>query len=278
MAQLTLPLAVEKAMFRLALTSQGMVPIARLFLELPLSMEEVEQYADRVADGQAVVKNEWGEFLTYEFPELMRQSLPAPDDCPTCGCDAPTPTTEGGAEVRAFLLCDACYRQLRLQAQAAPDEGRLEKLKGVLFRQGESDSPADVAMLEHEIFFLALRSGVEQFTHTSLAAQSRHPASKLKDRLDRMAARRYLHVGLLPSGDTVGYKLPSGLTYPRTHYTRLSGPLPTASTTGARIKGLKTDLPASRRLPEPARPTPPPPNPLKIVIKDKRQRGTPRSP
>jgi hypothetical protein len=271
-AQLTLPLAVEKAMFRLALREAGVVPIARLFLELPLSIEEVEQYADRVADGQAVVKNEWGEFLCYEFPELMRQSLQAPDDCPTCGGDSPAAPTEGGAEVRGPLLCDACYRQLKLQATAAPDEGTLEKIKGVFFRQGESDSPADVARLEHEIFYLALRTGVDQFTHTSLAAQSRHPAVKLKDRLDRMAARRYLHVGLLPSGDTVGYRLPGGLTYPRSHYQRISGaggPPPTGPL-GGRIKGLKTEPTGHRPAPPP--PPPPRPNPLKIVIKDRRQR------
>ena len=271
MAQVTLPLAVEKAMYRLALQDGGAVPIARLFLELPLSIEEVEQYADRVADGQAVVKNEWGEFLTYEFPELMRQALVAPSDCPTCGGDAPSAPTDGGEEVRASLLCDACYRQLRLQATATPDEGTLEKLKGVFFRQGESDSTADVARLEHEIFFLALRTGVDQFTHTSLAAQSRHPAVKLKERLDRMAARRYIHVGLLPSGDTVGYRVPTGLTYPRVHYQRISGPLPAASPVGGRIKGLKADpAPAAER------PRPAPvvrPNPLKIVIKDRRQRG-----
>lgn len=263
MAQLTLPLAVEKAMFRLALRDGGVVPIARLFLELPLSLEETEQYADRVADGQAVVKNEWGEFLSYEFPELMRQSPVVPDDCPTCGGDPPTAPTEGGAEVRPALICDACYRQLRLLATATPDEGTLEKIKGVFFRQGESDSPADVARLEHEIVFLALRAGLEQFTHTSLAAQSRHPALKLKDRLDRMAARRYLQVGLLPSGDTVGYRVPPGLTYPRSHYQRVSGPLPAAAPVGGRIKGIKAE-----------RPEPPRPSPLKIVVKDRRQRGT----
>lgn len=275
MAQVTLPLAVEKAMFRLALRDAGVVPIARLFLELPLSIEEVEQYADRVADGQAVVKNEWGEFLTYEFPELMRQAPSVSDDCPTCGGDAPPAPTEAGAEVRPTLLCDSCYRQLRLQATATPDEGTLEKIKGVFFRQGESDSPADVARLEHEIFFLALRTGMDQFTHTSLAAQSRHPAVKLKERLDRMAARRYIHVGLLPSGDTVGYRLPTGLSYPRVHYTRISGALPAVTTpVGGRIKGLKADLGSTPPAGSERRPAPViRPNPLKIVIKDRRERG-----
>ena len=36
-----------------------------------------------------------------------------------------------------------------------------------------------------------------------------------------MAARRYIHVGLLPSGDAVGYRFPPTLSYPRAHYQRI---------------------------------------------------------
>jgi len=217
---LTVPLAVEKVLFRLALTQQGVVPIARAFLELPLSLEEVEEYADKVADGHTVVKNEWEEFLSYEFPELMRQAPPIPpDDCPVCFGDPPSVPTEGGVEVRKAILCETCFRKVRRLNEAQPDPGVVGKLKH-FFKGEEEVDLKRVAKTEHEIFYLGLRLGIEQFTHTSIASQSRMPSAALKERLDRMAARRYIHVGLLPSGDAVAYKFPPDLSYPKTHFRR----------------------------------------------------------
>jgi len=284
--QLTIPLAVEKVLFRLALAQGGLVPIARVFLELPLSLEEVEQYADQIADGHAVVKNEWGEFLSYEFPELMAQmSEGAVDrtDCPTCGVDLPAAPTEGGVEVRRTVLCDTCYRQIRTLA-TSHDEGTLDRIKSVFFG-GEDEDPVQVAALEHEIFYLGLSLGFEQFTHTTLAAQSRLPALQLKARLDKMASRRYVHLGLLPTGDTVGYRFPPGLSYPKSHYERMRSRVRSAS--GPLRGGLKIEVddhphpaqPAPRPEPAPSRPPPlirrlpPRPSPLNIKIKARRDRN-----
>lgn len=219
-AVLTIPLAIEKVLYRLALLDQGIVPIARAFVELPISVEEVEEYADRIADGTAVLKNEWGEYLVYEFPELQRQMPAPPEDCPTCGGEQPTQVTEAGEVVRRPLLCDTCYEKLKKLHRVEPEDGMLEKFKGWFVGEQEENF-VQIARVEHEIFFLGVRSGVEQLTHTTLAAQSRLPSSQIKERLDRMAARRYIQVGLLPSGDAVAYSFPTGLTYPQTHYRRL---------------------------------------------------------
>jgi hypothetical protein len=262
---LTIELAVEKVLFRLALMHQGVVPIVRLFLELPLSLEEVEQQADRVADGTSVVKNEWGEFLSYEFPEIITQTPRVPEGCPTCGDDPPPAPTEGGQEQRQALLCDSCYGEIRRKSQVTEDTGRLERLKAMLFSDEEHEDPAEVARLEHEIFYLGLGLGIDQFTHTTLAAQSREPANKLRARLDKLAARRYIVVGLLPSGDTVGYKFPVGLDYPRAHYKRAVDKQAVPST---RIKGIKLD-----KKPAAVEEKPKPVSGLKIVIKDRRNRG-----
>lgn len=265
--KLTIPLAVEKVMFRLALMHKGEVPIARLFLELPFSLEEVEENGDKVADGNAVVKNEWGEFLSYEFPELTTVPTSVFDSCPTCGKDSPPAPTEGGVQVSPPLLCDGCYRQLKLKRKQN-DEGRLERLKEWFFKNEEHTDPIELAELEHEIFYLAARIAPEgtQFTHTAIAAQSRHASVELKQRLDRMAGRRYINVGLLPSGDTVGYRLPPGLAYPKTSYGRFRGD--SGPQTKPRVK-------ISEAFSRPA-PIPPPRPALKIVIKDRRQRPTGR--
>lgn len=271
--QLTVAHAVEKVLFRIALREGGVVPLCRVFLELPFALHEVETAADKVADGVSVVKNEWGEFLCYEFPELMRQQPVVPATCPTCGGPPPPAPTEGGAEVRPALVCDACYRGLRTSGRATPnDSSALQKVKN-LFKtaaEDEVEDPAKAARLEHELFFLGLSLGVEQFTHTTIAAQSRHPANELKARLDRMAARRYIHVGLLPSGDAVGYRFPPGLTYPRVHYGRIADPPGTdRSPTTGKLRGLQvTGIDDDKR----HRPPPPPPG-LKITITPKGKRG-----
>ncbi|MEZ6188043.1 MAG: hypothetical protein R3F62_23930 [Planctomycetota bacterium] len=254
-------------MFRLALMHKGEVPIARLFLELPFSLEEVEENGDKVADGTAVVKNEWGEFLTYEFPELVNVPTSVFDTCPTCGRDAPPAPTEGGVQVRAPLLCESCYRQLKLK-RGQNEEGRLERLKEWFFKNEEESDPVELAELEHEIFYLAAKIGA-QFTHTAIAAQSRHASGKLKQRLDRMAARRYIQLGLLPSGDTVGYRLPPEVTYPQSAYARLRGEGSAVNPPRPRVR-----VSESGHRPAVTPPQAPTPRPgLKIVIKDRRERG-----
>lgn len=272
--QLTVAHAVEKVLFRIALREGGVVPLCRVFLELPFALHEVEAAADKVADGVSVVKNEWGEFLAYEFPELMRQQPVVPATCPTCGGAPPAAPTEAGAEVRPALICDACYRGLRTSGRASMnDSSALQKMKN-LFKTAAEDAvedPAKAARLEHEVFFIGLSLGVEQFTHTTIAAQSRLPASEIKTRLDRMAARRYIHVGLLPSGDAVGYRFPPGLTYPRVHYGRIGDPPGTdRSLTTGKVRGLQvTGIDDDKK----HRPPPPPPPGLKITITPKGKRG-----
>jgi hypothetical protein len=271
---LTVAHAVEKVLFRIALRESGIVPLCRAFLELPFSLQEVEQAADKVADGVSVVKNEWGEFLTYEFPELMRQQPVVPATCPTCGGAPPPAPTEGGKEVRPALICDGCYRGLRTSARgtSAGDSSALSKVKKLFSGGGSDDAveePAKAARIEHELFFLGLSLGVDQFTHTTIAAQSRLPASELKNRLDRMASRRYIHVGLLPSGDAVGYRFPPNLSYPRSHYARI-GDAPSTDKQG-RLRGLQV-TPVGDEVREEKR-TPPPPPPIKIVVTPKDKRG-----
>lgn len=273
MSAITVPLTVEKVLFRLALLNSGVVPIARVFIELPLSLEEIEEYSDQVADGRSILKNQWGEFLTYEFPELMRQQVkPKLDDCPACGEDLPPAPTEGGVEVRRPLLCDACYRSLKRLNAASPDETVMDRLKG-FFRGEEEEDPLQVMQTEHEIFFLGLRLGIEQFTYTTLAAQSRLPSTQLKERLDRMAGRRYINVGLLPEGDAVGYRFPPDLDYPKVHYKRLK-----PEQHSGRVD-VTLDLPPEPELPpEPPKPAPlirtrPVKKKLNIRIKGRRTRG-----
>ncbi|MCW8138444.1 MAG: hypothetical protein KIT58_06010 [Planctomycetota bacterium] len=272
--KLTIAHAVEKVLFRIALREGGVVPLCRAFLELPFALDEVEAAADTVADGMAVVKNEWGEFLTYEFPELMRQQPVVPATCPTCGGAPPPVPTQGGAEVRPALVCDACYRGLRLSGRSTTsgnDSSALTRVKKLFSGgDGEPEDPSKVARCEHEIFFIGLSLGVEQFTHATIAAQSRFPANEIKARLDAMAARRYIHVGLLPSGDAVGFRFPPGLTYPRPHYGRINdaGLGGTADRSG-RLRGLQVTPVESE--------APPPPKPgLKIVVTPKGKRPPPR--
>jgi hypothetical protein len=269
--QLTVAHAVEKVLFRIALREAGVVPLCRLFLELPFSLEEVEESADKVADGVTVVKNEWGEFLAYEFPELMRQQPVIPASCPTCGGAAPPVPTDGGAEVRAPLVCESCYRSLKLGGRGHGHDTALERVKKLFKADDEAEDPAKVARIEHEIFFIGLSLGVEQFTHTTIAAQSRLPALDIKARLDRMAGRRFIHVGLLPSGDAVGYRFPPGLTYPRVHYARM-GDVPGAELrTGTKVRGLTVN-PVSDDPPT----SPPAKSPMKIVVTPKSRRPGPR--
>jgi hypothetical protein len=272
--QLTIAHAVEKVLFRIALREGGAVPLCRLFLELPFSLEEVEAAADKVADGVSVVKNEWGEFLTYEFPELMRQQpAAAPSTCPTCGGTSPPPPTDAGAEVRAPYVCDACYRGLRITGRAQPDQSALGKMKKLFNREDEAEDPAKVARLEHEIFFVGLQLGMDQFTHTMIAAQSRLTAAEIKTRLDKMAARRFVHVGLLPSGDAVGYRFPPNLSYPRVLWNRMSGASTEGSRTdgGGKIRGLQITAPAPAEDDKKG--------PIKIVVTPKGKRpGRPGGP
>lgn len=267
--QLTIAHAVEKVLFRIALREGGAVPLCRLFLELPFSLDEVEAAADKVADGVSVVKNEWGEFLTYEFPELMRQQpAAAPATCPTCGGAAPAAPTDGGAEVRAPYVCDPCYRGLRVSGRAQPDQSALGKVKKLFSGDDEAEDPAKVARVEHEIFHVGLSLGLEQLTHTMIAAQSRLTAAEIKTRLDKMAGRRFIHVGLLPSGDAVGYRFPPGLTYPRVLWNRMSG----AGTEGSRpdgtgkIRGLQVSAPPPAVIEDDKK------GPIKIVVTPKGRR------
>lgn len=267
--QLSVPLAVEKVLFRLALRDGGHVTLARAFLELPFSLEEVETAADAFADGVSVVKNEWGEFLSYEFPEMQKaeQAFTA-TDCPVCGGPPPATPTEGGVEVRAPIVCDSCYRGLRV-ARARPDTGALTKVKALFGKGEEPEDPVKAAKLEHEIFFFAMSLKVEQFTHTMLAAHSRHPSTELKARLDRMAGRRFVHVGLLPSGDAVGYRLPPGLSYPRPLYNRIAEP--TGST--GRARALDLDVEPKGEAAKPKVEVRPPPKPkLNITVTPKERR------
>jgi hypothetical protein len=264
---ITVPLAVEKVLYRLALTFGGLVPISHAFLELPLSLEEIEEYADQIADGHSVVKNEWGEYLTYEFPELMRQVVEIDlDDCPACGEDLPPPPTQAGVEVRRPVLCDSCFRTVKRLNAHSPDETVVSKLKG-FFRGEEEENMLQVMKTEHEIFYLGLKLKLEQFTHTTLASQSRLPATQLKERLDRMAARRYIKVGLLPSQDAVGYSFPPGLVYPKVLYKRVGG---SKSQTSARLALNVESEENHMRIPPPlAPPPPPPPPPPQVSIKKK---------
>ncbi|MGE0711355.1 MAG: hypothetical protein AB7N76_08985 [Planctomycetota bacterium] len=284
--QLTPALAVEKVLYRLALHLEGAVPIARAFLELPFSLEEIEEHADKAADGRSVVRNEWGEFLCYEFPELMQQMPKAPDDCPTCFGAAPAPFSEGGVEQRRAMVCEACYRALRKQHRSEPNETMMGKLAHFFRGEEESEDLVEVARIEHEIFYLGLRAELEQFTHTTIAAQSRRPAEQIKERLDRMAARRYIRMGLLPSGDAVAYSFPPDLSYPRQHFERMEGQQRASGRVAGGVRLEVDDGPAEEVQPfqpnQPntsspkvtATPRTPPKPPLKITIKSRRDRPT----
>jgi hypothetical protein len=274
--KLTPALAVEKVLYRLALLHEGSVSAAQAFLELPISLEEVEQYGDHVADGRSVVRNDFGEYLAYDFPELQRQMPAPPQDCPTCFGDIDPAPTEGGQVQRPGLICDTCYGSLQSIQTTEPDETTFAKLSHFFRGEEESEDLKVVARIEHEIFFLALRSDLPQFTHTTIAAQSRLPADQIKERLDRMAARRYLKVGLLPTGDAVAYSIPQGLTYPRALYERHTGE-------SLRPPSRRLELGVESRSEEPAsapkswpsvRATPrtPAKPPPKITIKSRRQR------
>lgn len=225
MTKLTVPLAVEKVLYRLALMSAGRVSLARLFLELPLGLEEVEEYADQVVNARTVQKDLLGDFVEYLFPELQSQLPPtAFDDCPACGRSAPPAPTVAGEAVRAPILCDRCYGRTRTLARQEPDQGVVDKLRHLLLSEEEDEDLAKVAAADHEVFFLGLKLGVAEFTHTTIAAISQLPSRTLKERLDRMGARRYIHMGVMEDGAAVCYRFPAGLTYPRPLYERILGP------------------------------------------------------
>jgi len=277
MTQLTVPLAVEKVLYRLALMNAGKVTLARLFLELPLALEEAEEYADQVVNARTVHKDLLGRFVEYTFPELESQLPPAAfDDCPACGRSAPPAPTERGEVVRAPLLCDRCYGRVRTLARQEPDAGVVDKLRALLRADGEEEEDfAQVAATDHEVFFLGLRLGVDEFTHTTIAAQSRLPSRALKERLDRMGGRRYIHMGVMEEGAAVCYRFPPGLTYPRPLYERSRGPrVRTAD-------DLEQDVavrPSSRRAPGlnvKVRPTASEPPKPRIQIKVRERRRDP---
>ena len=253
---------------------------ARAFLELPISLEEVEQFGDQVADGRSVVRNDFGEYLAYDFPELQRQMPAPPNDCPTCFGDLEPAPTEGGQTQRQGLICQDCYASLQKIQKTEPDATSWAKLSHFFRGEEESEDLKVVARIEHEIFYLALRSELPQFTHTTIAAQSRLPADQIKERLDRMAARRYVKVGLLPTGDAVAYSIPEGLTYPRALYERHTGESlrPPSRRLELEVES-RSEEPSTRSWPS-VRATPrtpaPPPAPakpaFKITIKSRRQR------
>jgi hypothetical protein len=275
--ELTPQLAVEKCLYRLALHHAGAVTIARAFLELPLSLEEVEEYADAVSDGRSVVRNEWSEHLTYEFPELVRQMPNAPDDCPLCFGPRPPACTEGGEDQRRSHVCDECYKTLKRLHQTQPNATVMGKLAHFFRGEEEEENLVEVALLEHEIFYVGLRAGIKDFTHTTIAAQSRRPAHQIKERLDRMAARRYIQVGLLETGDAVAYTFPPDLTYPRKHYERLEPPKRPSSRLTDQVT-LEVTPDAEPEV-KPFKPLPkvsakPKKPPLKITIKSRRDRPT----
>lgn len=272
--KLTPALAVEKVLYRLALLHEGSVSIARAFLEMPISLEEVEQFGDLVADGRSVVRNDFGEYLAYDFPELQRQMPAPPNDCPTCFGEIQPAPTEGGEIQRTGLICDSCYTSLQKIQKTEPDETSFAKLSHFFRGEEEAEDLKEVARIEHEIFFLALRSDLPQFTHTTIAAQSRLPADQIKERLDRMAARRYLKVGLLPTGDAVAYTIPGGLSYPRALYERHTG-----ESLRPPSRRLELDVESRGEDPAPkswpsvkATPRTPTKPPFKITIKSRRQR------
>lgn len=281
--ELELAFAVEKVLFRLALSEGGRVPLARAFIELPLALEVLEQEADKAADGTAIFKDEWGDFLSYEFKELLSAPAgPPPSDCPTCGRPH-DPETESGA--RAPLVCEACFRAVK-RASSHHDESALERLRHYWKGEDEQD-PAKVALVEHEIFWVALKLGGQELTHTSIAAQTRLPAAQVKERLERLAARKYIRVGLMPSGDALAYRFPTNLAYPEHLWRRMQGALITTSDDSSKSdKKARTTGPFSLRprdskppadIPPP--PPPPPPKPkLDIKVKDVRDRGPRRPP
>ena len=228
--ELAIPLAVEKVLFRLALLEGGSVPLVRAFLELPLALEVLEHEADKCSDGAAILKDEWGEFLGYNFPELQAvaaSNSAAPQDCPTCGrplpeSAKPAPPAEGQpAPTRGPLVCEPCYRSVRRAAQKH-DEGTVDRIKHFFKGEDEQDLHK-IALVEHEIFYVAYRLNQRELTHTAIAAQTRLAAAAVKERLDRLAGRRYIRVGLLPSGDALAYRFPPGLTYPESLYRRVHG-------------------------------------------------------
>ncbi|MBI3725823.1 hypothetical protein HY251_17995 [bacterium] len=297
---LTVSLAVEKVLYRLAILEGGRVALARAFVELPLAIEVLEQEGDKAADGSTIFKDSFGDFLCYEFLELRNtKGLVVPHDCPTCGRAAPEstrlPVPEGPVEpgrpaiIPGSLVCDGCYRKVA-RAAGSPDQSTLERIKHY-FKGEDEEDPVKVGLVEHEIFYHALRLGGQELTHTAIAAQTRLPAAQVKERLERLAARKYIRQGLVPSGDALAYRFPQGLTYPEAHFRRSQGGLSWADETPKSTplrnllgSGLIRARPTDSKPIEfpldaaPAPPAPPPAPKLNIKVKDTRKRGTPRPP
>jgi hypothetical protein len=260
----SIPLAVEKVLFRLAVLEGGRVAIARAFVELPLSLEELEKQADKAVDGRVLLKDDFSDVLAYELPEVKSGGVvPAPpDDCPMCGGERPRGAEPAEGPPRP-LLCDGCYRAIR-RVIRSHRESTLSKLKS--FWKAPPEPPEKVAAVEHEIFHVALRLGAGNpsasgVTHTTIAAQSRLSAAVVKDCLERFQLHRYVRFEVSDSGTFV-YRFPQGLVYPESQFRR-----------------FRDDDTARVELePRPAATSEPPAKPvdstkdLKIVVKDKRQR------
>jgi hypothetical protein len=262
----SIPLAVEKVLFRLAVLEGGRVAIARAFVELPLSLEELEKQADKAVDGRVLLKDDFGEVLAYELPEVKSGgTAPAPpDDCPMCGgARRGAQTAEGGAPPERPLLCDGCYRAV-WRGLRSHRESTLSKLKS--FWKAPPEPPEKVAAVEHEIFHVALRLGAGDpsgpgVTHTTIAAQSRLSAAVVKDCLERFQLRRYVRFEVSDSGTFV-YRFPQGLVYSESQFRRFR------DDDSGRVVLEPRPAPTSEPPAKPGEPA----KDLKIVVKDKRQR------
>lgn len=238
MSELSLAHAVEKVAFRLGLLNEGQVSLARMFIELPLCFDQVDQVITDIADGRALLKDESGEFCAAFFPELSAGDSPAPrDDCPVCGGEPPPLVTVGGEEAPRALVCDSCYRTIAHRARPTKS-GALRRIKQ--FFTEEAPDPRVVARLEHDLVFHALAVGGQELTHTAIAAQTSHPMADIKERLHSMGARRYVRFGLTSGGDAVAYSFPPGLDYPESQYQRFLA-----------TYGLSSELRAARPAPRP---------------------------
>ncbi len=276
--EITVRTAVEKVLFRLALIEGGRVAILRAFIELPLSVEDLEGHADAAVDGRVILRDDWGEFLFYDLPELKSQPGIAPpslDDCPTCGRErppvAPPEPAPGGSSEPATapapprpVVCDDCFAAIRRAARVR-DASVLARVKS--FWRPE-DPPEKVAQVEHEIFHVALGLGSSGITHTAIVARTRLPAALVKECLDRALSRRYVARDVLPSGDALAYRFPPDLAYPAPLYRRFKG----HERTG--LEGTHEGRSRDRAIEVKAKPT----TDLKIVVKDRRQRPGRRPP
>jgi hypothetical protein len=280
--KISVPLAVEKVLFRIALREGGRVTLARAFAELPISIEDLERHADAAVDGRVLLKDDWGEFLSYDLPELKstQGALPVPGEgCATCGAEVPplevepppaqesaapasetapaAPIAPPPAGAQRPVVCDGCYGAIRRAARVR-DASALAWLKSLWKTE---EDPEKVGQVEHEIVHVALKQGGTAITHTAIAAQTMLSAAAVKECLDRFALRRYVRVGVAPAGDTLVYTFPPGLTYPTALYKRFK-----------RDDGLPGGGRVEPRKPLEVKSKPVATPELKIVVKEKRQR------